>query len=76
MAAMTFLSRLFGGKGGDEPPTMPWDRRPSILEFVRSHVAAGKPGMSDTGCTLPDEEQVAEDSTFRWAQGDSKIDDA
>lgn len=46
---MSFLRRLFGGKaedGGDVPPTMPWDQGPSILEFVRSHVAEGKPGMT------------------------------
>ena len=62
---MNILRRLFGGK----PPSMPWDRRPSILEFVRSHVAAGKPGMSEDGYTLPDEERIAHGSKIRWAAG-------
>jgi hypothetical protein len=54
---MSFFSRLFGGKDddeGDEPPAMPWDQRPSILEFVRSHVAVGKPEMTEECYTLPD----------------------
>src|SRR4051794_28370798 len=69
---MNLLRRLFGGKGdegGHEPPSMPWDRRPSILEFVRSHIAAGKPGMSVDGYTLPDEERIAQGSKIRWAAG-------
>lgn len=69
---MSFLRRLFGGKaddGGDEPPTMPWDRGPSILEFVRSHVAEGKPGMSDDGYTLPDEARLNHGSKLRRATG-------
>ena len=69
---MSFLSRLFGGKGdeaGHESLSMPWDQRPSILEFVRSHIAAGKPGMADNGYTLPDEERVNAGSKIRWAAG-------
>ena len=69
---MGWLSRLFGGKGdeGDhEPPSMPWDRRPSILEHVRSHVATDGPGMAEGGDTLPDEERIAEGSKIRWAAG-------
>jgi hypothetical protein len=69
---MSFLRRLFGGNadgGGDELPTMPWDRRPSILEFVRSHVAEGRPGLSDDGYTLPDEDRINEGSKLRWAAG-------
>jgi hypothetical protein len=69
---MSFLSRLFGSKSDDEghqPPSMPWDRRPSILDFVRSHMAAGKPGMAEGGYTLPDEEQVNAGSKIRWAAG-------
>ena len=61
--AMSLLRRLFGGKGdnaGHEPPSMPWDRRPSILEFVRSHIVAGKPGMAEGGYTLPDEERIGQ----------------
>jgi hypothetical protein len=61
---MRFLGRLFGGKGdedGGEPPSIPWDRRPSILEFVRSHVPTDGPGLADGGYTLPDEEQVGRD---------------
>lgn len=69
---MSFLRRLFGGKaddGGDEPPTMPWDRGPSILEIVRSHVTEGKPGVSDDGYTLPDEDRLNQGSKLRWAAG-------
>jgi hypothetical protein len=69
---MSFFSRLFGGKsddGGREPPAMPWDQRPSILEFVRSHIATDKPGMTEEGYTLPDEERIAAGSPFRWAAG-------
>ena len=69
---MNFLRRLFGGganEANDEPPPMPWDQHPSILEFVRSHIAAGKPGMSEDGYTLPDEEVIAHGSKIRWAAG-------
>jgi hypothetical protein len=69
---MSFLRRLFGGKaddGGDHPPTMPWDHGPSILEFVRSHVAEGKPGLSEDGYTLPDEDRLNQGSKLRWAAG-------
>jgi hypothetical protein len=69
---MSFLRRLFGRKGdegGHEPPSMPWDRRPSILEFVRSHIAADKPGMAEDGYTLPDEERISQGSKIRWAAG-------
>jgi hypothetical protein len=48
---------------------MPWDRGPSILEFVRSHIAAGKPGVIEEGYTLPDEERIAQGSKIRWAAG-------
>lgn len=69
---MSFLSRLFGNKdddSGHEPPSMPWDRRPSIFEPVRSHIAADKPGMSEDGYTLPDEEPIGQGSKIRWAAG-------
>src|ERR1700722_2559019 len=66
---MAFLSRLFGGKDADEPPSMPWDRHPSILEFIRSHAAADKPGLSEHGYTLPDEERISHGSKIRWAAG-------
>src|ERR1700730_15501231 len=69
---MTFLSRLFGGKdddNGHEPPSMPWDQRPSILEFVRTHIYADKPGMAEDGYTLPDDERVNAGSKIRWGMG-------
>lgn len=69
---MSFLRLLFGGKaddGGDEPPTMPWDRGPSILAFVRSHVAEGEPGVSEDGYTLPDEDRLNQGSKLRWGAG-------
>jgi hypothetical protein len=69
---MNFLSRLFGGKSDDsghEPPSMPCDQRPSILEFIRSHIATDKPGMAEAGYTLPDEERIGPGSKIRWAPG-------
>lgn len=69
---MSIWRRLFGqaqDDAGGEPPAMPWDRRPSILEFVRSHVAPDQPGVSDEGLTLPDEERINGDSQLRWAAG-------
>jgi hypothetical protein len=69
---MSLLGRLFGGKDdecGHEPPSMPWDQRPSILEFVRSHIATDQPGMIESGDTLPDEERVGAGLKFRWAAG-------
>ena len=69
---MKFLSRLFGGKGdedGHQPPSMPWDRRPSILEFVRSHVPTDGPGVDEGGCVLPDDERVNAGSRLRWGMG-------
>src|SRR3954469_11631305 len=69
---MSWLSRRFGGKGdeeGHEPPSMPWDRRPSILEFVHSHVAPGGPGMAEGGDTLPDGDRIGQGSKIRWAAG-------
>ena len=69
---MNFLRRLFGSKGdegGQEPPSMPWDRRPSILEFVRSHVPTDGPGVDEGGYTLPDDERVNAWSRLRWGMG-------
>lgn len=69
---MKFLSRLFGGKGDDaghEPPSMPWDRRPSILEFVRSHIPTDGPGVDEGGYTLPDDDRVNAGSKLRWGMG-------
>jgi hypothetical protein len=70
--AMKLLSRPFGGQGdedGHEPPSMPWDRRPSILEFVRSHIATDGPGMVQGGDALPDEDRIGQGSKIRWAAG-------
>ena len=69
---MSFFGRLFGKKGDDAtnaPPSMPWDQRPSILEFVRTHIATGKPGVTEYGYTLPDEERVCQGSEISWAPG-------
>lgn len=68
---MTFLGRLFGRRDDDsnELPSMPWDQHPSILEHIRSHIAAGEPGMTEGGYTLPDEERVNQGSRIRWAAG-------
>jgi hypothetical protein len=69
---MGFFSRLFGrseDEAGHEPPTMPWDRHPSMLEHIRSHVAKDGPGLAEGGETLPDEERIAQGSKIRWAPG-------
>ena len=69
---MNFFRRLFGGKDDEslpEPPSMPWDRRPSILELVRSHIVQGRLGLAHEGYTLPDEERVSQGSKLRWAPG-------
>jgi hypothetical protein len=69
---MSFLSRLFGSKdddGSHEPPSMPWDQRRSILEFMRSHTAAEKPGLTEGGYNLPDDERIGAGSKIRWAAG-------
>src|ERR1700694_1443773 len=69
---MSLFSRIFSGKSDDsghEPWSMPWDHRPSILEFVRSHIARDRPGMTDDGYTLPDEVRVGSGSKLRWAPG-------
>lgn len=69
---MSFWSRLFGSKdddSGHEPPSMPWDQRPSILEFVRSHIAPDKAGVDDEGYALPDEDRLDTGSKIRWAAG-------
>jgi hypothetical protein len=71
--AMGFFSRLFGkpdDTGGPEPPSMPWDRRPSIFEYVRSHLVTDKPGLTgNASYTLPDEERIGRGSKIRWAAG-------
>jgi hypothetical protein len=43
---MSLARRPFGGADGHEPPAMPWDRKPSIFEFIRSRIAAGLPAAS------------------------------
>jgi hypothetical protein len=70
--AMEFLRRLFGGKddgANHDALSMPWDRQPSILEFVRCHICPDKPGLTEEGYTLPDEEQINAGSEIRWAAG-------
>lgn len=69
---MSFFGRLFGKKHNDiapTPPSMPWDRHPSILEFLRTHITEGTPGMIENGYTLPDEERVGQGSRLRFAPG-------
>jgi hypothetical protein len=54
---------------GDDSPAMPWDQSPSILEVVSSHIVKDKPGLTEDGDTLPDEERIATGSKIRWAAG-------
>lgn len=68
---MSLFNKLFG-KGGDEvvePPSMPWDQRPSIYEHICSHTDPDQPGLSVGGESLPDESRVNEGSQIRWAAG-------
>src|SRR6185437_13390397 len=51
--------------------TMPWDARPSLLDFIRSHISADKPGVDEAGSTLPDDERASRGSKIRWAPGAS-----
>lgn len=69
---MSIFKRLFGSQGedrGEEPTSMPRDGGPSILECVRTQITEGKPGLSEAGYTLPDEERISQGSTIRWAAG-------
>lgn len=69
---MSFFSRFFGNKGrnGDhDPASMPWDQKPSILEFIHAHLDEGKPGLSDEVDLLPDEDRINQGSPIRWAAG-------
>ena len=69
---MTIWDRLFGRKHDEEahqPPAMPWDQHPSIYEHIRSHIVEGKPGVTDEGDTLPDDERLNKDNKIRWAAG-------
>jgi hypothetical protein len=69
---MKFIRGLFGRKsdeGDPAPLSMPWDQRPSILDFIRSQVAPKKPGASDGGHELPDEERIRQGSQVFWAAG-------
>jgi hypothetical protein len=47
----------------------PWDRRPSIYDHIKAHIRANEKGLAEAGQTLPDEEQIAANSTIRWAAG-------
>ena len=67
---MGLSKKMFGS--GDEaslPPSMPWDRRPSIYDHIRSHTDAGQPGLTEGGARLPDEARVNDGSKIRWAAG-------
>jgi len=69
---MSFFRKLFTKREGDEqlqPPSMPWDQRPSIYEHIRSHVDSDQPGLTEGGDTLPDEDRINADSQIRWAAG-------
>lgn len=68
---MGILDKVFGrGGGGDEEPTsMPWDQRPSILEHISSHVDPIKSGLTEGGEKLPDDERINAGSKVRWAAG-------
>jgi len=69
---MSLSSRPFGSEDDEnrhELPAMPWDQRPSILEFVSSHIAKDKPGMTEDGYTLPDNERVFKRSKIRCVPG-------
>ncbi|MCB9871484.1 MAG: hypothetical protein H6837_16630 [Planctomycetes bacterium] len=68
---MSIIKKLFGrgDEPADDPPSMPWDQRPSIYDHIRAHVDEAKPGLTDGGDTLPDEARIASGSRIRWAAG-------
>jgi len=53
----------------DDLSSMQWDCHPSILEFIQAHIIHDKPGVTEDGYTLPDDEQVSKGSKIRWAAG-------
>ena len=63
------LFRQKHGGDGDQPPSMPWDQRPSIYDHISSHTESDQPGLIEGGETLPDEARVNEGSQIRWAAG-------
>jgi hypothetical protein len=68
---------LFGWFSGRKEPDktaasetdeMPWDRHPSIYEFIQAHIKPGKLGLTEGSDSLPDEEKM-ETGKIRWAAG-------
>ncbi len=67
---MKSFRNLFGRDGGaGDPPAMPWDQHPSIYEHIRAHTVPDRPGLTEGGERLPDEERVNEGGQIRWAPG-------
>lgn len=67
---MRLFGQPFGGADqddGDQPPTMPWDQKPSIDDHARSRLDSNEI-LTDDGTTLPDDERT--DEGARASYGD------
>ena len=64
---MNLFNKLFdnGANEAGEPPSMPWDQRPSIYDHIRSHTAPDHLGLMEGAETLPDEARVNKGSKIR-----------
>jgi hypothetical protein len=63
---------LFGRssrESSDAFPELPWDRQPSIYQFIQTQFQPAQKDLLEHGPVLPDEEAVAAHSRIRWAPG-------
>ncbi len=71
---MGLFDRLFGRHNEDEKQSedsleAPWDRSPSIYQFIKSHHRPEQHGLPEGFETLPDEERLANSSEISWSAG-------
>ncbi|MEP7011140.1 MAG: hypothetical protein ABJC13_12520 [Acidobacteriota bacterium] len=68
---MALISRLLGRTGWSlEGVSLPWaNGEVSIYEHVQAHLVPGRPGLSEGGEALPDEERRSRSGGLRWVAG-------
>ncbi len=70
---MGIFDRLFGsGKSGmtDEPISpLPWERKPSLYEFINDNIQRRATGLTERDEDLPDAERAFAGSEIRWVAG-------